>query len=115
MNEEVEEERKRCELAGHSARGAPLIFHRSWENRIDNVPHPDAVRGPHAEGIEARNSHSFAAHRERGTLEKQSKTSAEKILPLSLFLFRSLALAIVNGPYICRAAITVEEWLAPSR
>jgi len=47
--------------------GAPLIFHRSWENRIDNVSHPNAIRDPHTEGIEARNSHSFAAHRERGT------------------------------------------------
>lgn len=56
--------------SGHSVRGAPLIFHRSWENRIDNVPHPDAVRGPHTEGIEARNSHSFVAHRERGTARK---------------------------------------------
>lgn len=40
------------------------------KNRIDNVSRPDAVRGPHAEGIEARNSHSFAAHRKRGGRSK---------------------------------------------
>lgn len=55
-------------------RGAPLIFHRFCENGIDNVPHSDAVRGSHADRIEARNSHSFC--RPSRTHEKQSKTSS---------------------------------------
>lgn len=31
---------------GHSARDTSLIFHRSWENRIDNVPHPGCGTWP---------------------------------------------------------------------
>jgi len=97
-------ETKRCECLGSLGAGRPLIFHRSCENGIDNVPHPDA-------GYVARLLRElrheihirFAGHRERGTREEQSKTSEGTPSwrpPLS-------------GPYIA-ATVTVEEALARS-
>lgn len=94
----------------------PLIFHWSWENRIDNVSHPDAVRGPHAEGIEARTSHSFVAHRKR---EGRSKNKVRHrigglavMATVEWFIYRrdnsrAREMASVNAKWVIRAKFTV--------